>query len=103
MKVGNLVRVYAPQDRYTNSEGKVKRSIILWDNEYLSYKNGKIPTRSITRDDILLVLRKKVASTRMYGKAGSFSPSVVRNQMIQVITSCGEIGWVLQENLEVIQ
>ena len=95
MRVGDFVRVYAPRDLYAEIDGKIRRSITLWDDEYLTYKNGKFPNKSITRDDLMVVLQKKVAPVRT-------SVVPIRNAMVKVLTSKGEIGWILEENLEIV-
>jgi hypothetical protein len=93
MKIGDLVRVNAPIDRYMDETGRVRRSITLWDNERLAYGNGRFPNKSITADDIMVVLDQASVIPE-----GGHRP----NHMVKVLTAREGIGWILEENLEVI-
>jgi hypothetical protein len=75
MKIGDLVRVNAPIDRYMDETGRVRRSITLWGNERLSYLDQKIVIPE-----------------------GAHRP----NHMVKVLTAREGIGWILEENLEVV-
>ena len=93
MKIGDLVRVNAPIDRYMDETGRVRRSITLWGNERLSYENGRFPNKNITADDIMVVLDQKIVIPE-----GAHRP----NHMVKVLTAREGIGWIIKENLEVI-
>jgi hypothetical protein len=93
MKIGDLVRVHAPVDRYADASGRARRSVTLWDNEYLTYGNGRFPVKGITVDDIMLVLNKRLVTPEN---------GLTANRMVKVLSARGEVGWILESNLEVI-
>ena len=93
VKRGDLAVMKWPQPFEDGFErirvGESRRSITLWDNPELKYKNGTFPNRAIWGDQVVLVLQVVNVAIELG----------VSNRMAHIFAPEG-FGWVLADNLE---